>query len=97
MDEDADADDADRFDWDDGNVDHLGHGVSPREAEEALLDPHRIGTDAYNAEAERRWAAIGATEDGRILYVVYTVRGGRVRVITAYDASPTDRRRYRRR
>ena len=58
------------FDWDNANADHLvGHGVTPEEAEEALLDPGRMGTPAYNLEGERRWAVIGATEDGRVLFV----------------------------
>jgi uncharacterized protein len=85
------------FDWDDGNLDHLGHGVSPDEAEEVIVDPRRIGTGAYNVDNERRWALIGATEGGRILYVVYTRRSGRIRIITAWDADAADRRRYRRR
>jgi len=39
----------DDFDWDEGNEDHvLGHGVEPREVEEALLDPARIQADARN-------------------------------------------------
>jgi uncharacterized DUF497 family protein len=90
------SDDESQFDWDDGNLDHIGHSVTPDEAEEAVLDPHGIGTDAYNTEGERRWSIIGATETGRILYVVLTRRQGRIRIITAWDANPTDRRRYRR-
>jgi uncharacterized DUF497 family protein len=43
------------FDWDDANVDHLArHDVTPEEAEEALLDPRRIGASAYAVEGERR-------------------------------------------
>lgn len=85
------------FDWDDGNVDHLArHGIRPEEAEQALLGPRRLGASAYNAIHERRWAAIGATEDGRVVFVVFTRRDSDVRVITARDATPTERRRYRR-
>ncbi len=65
--------------------------------EEALLDPQRIGAAAYNVGQERRWAHLGATELGRILFVVFTRRGGRIRVITARDAERAERRRYRRR
>lgn len=83
--------------WDDANAGHLArHDVTREEAEEALLDPGRIGAPAYNVEGERRWAAIGATEDGRVLFVVFTRRGGGVRVITARDATHRERRRYRR-
>jgi uncharacterized DUF497 family protein len=71
--------------------------VEPDEAEEALLDPQRIGAAAYNVGQERRWAYLGATELGRILFVVFTRRGGRIHVITARDAERAERRRYRRR
>ena len=50
------------------------------------------GTDG--SVGERRWAVLGATEAGRILFVVFTQRSRLVRVITARDAR---KRRYRRR
>jgi uncharacterized DUF497 family protein len=71
--------------------------VEPAEVEEALLDPQRIGAAAYDVGQERRWAYLGATELGRILFVVFTQRGGRISVITARDAERAERRRYRRR
>ena len=46
---------------------------------------------------ERRFGLVGCTEDGRVLFVVYTIRHGLVRVVTAPDASAATRRRYRRR
>jgi uncharacterized DUF497 family protein len=84
------------FDWDQNNVEHLRY-VTPEEVEEAVLDPDRISAHAYNMGTEERWALLGATEEGAILFVVYTVREGKVRVITARDAESNERRRYRRR
>jgi len=85
------------FDWDEGNEDHiLLHGVEPTEVEEAVLDPEGFGVEAYDVPGERREALIGATGEGRILTVVYTMRGERVRPITVRDASETHKRRYRR-
>jgi uncharacterized DUF497 family protein len=40
---------------------------------------------------------VGSTEAGRILFVVYTVRSGRIRPITAREAGDGNKRRYRRR
>jgi uncharacterized DUF497 family protein len=74
----------------------LDHGVDPMEGEEALLDPYGAGADARNVAGERREALIGATEFGRILHVVYTLRGEKVRPITARAADETEKRRYRR-
>ena len=85
------------FDWDDANVDHIArHGISPEEAEEALLDRRRVGSSAYNVPGERGSAVIGATDGGRILSVVFTRRHGVFRVVTALDANQSECRRYRR-
>lgn len=86
------------YDWDENNEAHVGrHGVEPYEAEEALEDPDRVGVAAYNARGETRWATLGATEDGRILFVVFVRRRGGIRVATARDAEPREKRRYSRR
>jgi uncharacterized protein len=71
--------------------------VEPEEAEQALSDPDRIGVSAYNVKGERRWAYLGATEAGRILFVVHTHRRRRIRIVTARDATDRDKRRYRKR
>ena len=85
------------FNWDGSNKDHiLAHGVSPAETEEALLDPEGLRADARNAPDERRFAFIGATEEGRVLFIIYARRDGKVRPITGRDASVAQRRRYER-
>jgi uncharacterized DUF497 family protein len=85
------------FDWDDANVDHIAeHDIDPEEAEEAFGDPRRKTADARNTATERRGAIIGRTGDGRLLFVVFTIRYGRVRVVTARDATEGEQRRYRR-
>jgi uncharacterized protein len=84
------------FDWDEANVSHIaGHGIDPAEVEDALLDAMRIGASARNIAGERRWAVLGSTDAGRVLYVVFTRREGLVRVITARDADRAQKRRYR--
>ncbi len=84
------------FAWDEHNIEHIArHGVGPGEAEEALVDPRRIIVPAYSVATERRQAVLGATEVGRVLFVVFTRRRGLIRVITARDASARAKRRYR--
>jgi len=86
------------FDWDAGNIGHVGrHGITPDEAEEALLDPDRVGGRAYGLDGERRSAFIGSTDSGQTLLVVTAVRRRRVRVVTAREASALERRHYRKR
>jgi uncharacterized protein len=82
------------FEWGSGNVDHLArHGVSPQEAEPAIADPYALATPAYDVE-ELRFGLVGETEDGRLLRVIYTWRGDRCRIVTAFPASGAERRQY---
>ena len=86
------------FDWDDANIEHIAaHQISPEEAEEALSDPLRIPAPAYRIGGERRRAVLGSTEVGRLLFVFTTRRGNGIRMITARDATTSERRRYRER
>jgi uncharacterized DUF497 family protein len=83
------------FDWDEANTAHIArHGVRP---EEALANPRRLVLRIRSQAGEERWAALGATEAGRILFVVFTRRRGKVQVITARDATLGEKRRYRKR
>jgi uncharacterized DUF497 family protein len=85
------------FEWDEANEEHIErHGVTPEEAEEALTDPRRIGAPAYNTQREQRRAYLGTTIDGRLLFVVYTIRRGKLRVVAARDATAAQRRRFKR-
>ena len=80
------------FDWDRNNLRKVrAHGVAPEEAEQALLN-ESIPVHEQEIEGERRFTYYGQTSAGRILAVVATQRGERIRVITAYDL---DRRQLR--
>lgn len=74
-----------RFDWDKGNLEHVAlHGIGPSEAEEAILNnPVVLATVLSSGEA--RTVCAGRTASGRVLKVVYTLRGGRIRVVTAHE------------
>ncbi len=93
----------DDFVWDDdadasGNVVHVWeHGVTPSEAEEAVLDPRATPAQERSVRGERRYTIIGATAAGRILVVVFVLKEDALRVVTAYPAKERERRRYRHR
>jgi uncharacterized DUF497 family protein len=74
------------FDWDDANISHIAeHEVAPEEAEEAILaDPFETGVDSEEGD-EERWSYLGETNSGRILRVLITMRGERIRVVTAFE------------
>lgn len=83
------------FDWDVGNLSHIRkRRITPREVEEALTDANQAGAIAYSPAGERREAIIGMTRSGRLLHVVYTERGGRVRPLHVRDAYRDEEREY---
>lgn len=63
------------------------HKVSFAHAEQALRDPVAVTIEDPDAEAEQRFITLGMDALGRILVVVYTLRGDRVRLISARKAS----------
>ena len=73
------------FDWDEANIGHVArHRVLPEEAEQVILNnPLDLGMES--AEGEERCVSLGATSRGRVLLVVTTWRGERVRVVTALE------------
>jgi hypothetical protein len=77
------------FDWDEANQRHLArHNVTPQEAEEVVLgDPLDIELQtAEGSGGEERILHVGETRKGRILELVSTWRGGKARIISAWDA-----------
>jgi uncharacterized DUF497 family protein len=74
------------FDWDEHNEQHLAkHGITRSEAEDVLSGSHILLE--YQMEGnEQRWVAVGTTRAGRIIQVVYAVRGEAMRPITGWEA-----------
>lgn len=70
------------------------HGVSFEEAATALLDPHALAQEDGRAEGEPRWVLLGLSATGRLLTVVYTLRGDNVRLISARRATAKEERSY---
>jgi uncharacterized DUF497 family protein len=85
------------FDWDDSNTGHLKrHKISREEFEQAMRNDPLI-IDYSNVNSEDRWSALGMTDTLRILLLCYTVRGERVRPVTAWPANKRLREAYFRR
>lgn len=85
------------FEWDEGNSakNWLRHEVQQAEAEQALLNtPVVVNVTSKHAAGEPRFIALGQTDAGRLLTVVFTVRGTRVRVISARAMSKPERKIY---
>ena len=82
------------FDWDEENLKHIArHGVTPEEVEFVLGRP-TLDIGYQDWHGEERSSEVGAAPSGRILTVITTFRGHRIRVVTAYDASKREAGRY---
>jgi uncharacterized DUF497 family protein len=67
--------------------------VTAREVEEVIAsDPADVGYD--NVDGEPRWTVVGHTKSIRVLVVVWTLRGRKVRAVTARDAPKKLREDY---
>jgi uncharacterized DUF497 family protein len=85
------------FQWDDGNSTKIWrrHQVTPAECEEVFFNhPLIVGRDERHSAAEERLYALGQTDTARLLFVVLTIRGTLIRVISARDMSRRERKVY---
>ena len=86
------------FDWDQGNIEKNWerHKVSFIECEEVFFNrPLVVAEDTSHSKSEGRYYALGRTNDGRYLFVVFTIRNNKIRVISARDMNREERRVYR--
>ena len=87
------------FDWDEGNLlkNWEKHAVSDAECEQVFFNrPLAAAQDSGHSAAEPRYYVLGQTNSGCRLFLVFTVRGDLIRVISAREISRTERRKYRR-
>ncbi|MBI2371543.1 MAG: BrnT family toxin [Deltaproteobacteria bacterium] len=87
------------FDWDEGNTAKSSqrHAVTQAEAEQVFFNrPLVVGDDPEHSATERRYFALGRTDEGRKLTDVFTFRGSLLRVISARAMSRRERRVYAR-
>ena len=85
------------FEWDEGNSEKSwrAHAVTRAEAEEAFGNaPVVVAEDVPHSQDEPRLTLLGRTNAGRHLFVAFTVRESRVRVISVRSMSRRERRRY---
>lgn len=84
------------FEWDQYNRTkvRLRHNTAPREAEQPFFNDHLIIFDEEHSTEERRYQILGITDKGRMLFVVFTIRGRKIRIISARSASKKERTEY---
>lgn len=85
------------FDRDKSNLEKnwKKHKVHFKEAEEIFLNLLlRTFKDIKHSQKENRFVALGVTNNGRKLYIVFTIRNKKIRIISARDMSKKERKLY---
>ena len=85
------------FEWDETKAvaNQQKHGVTFEEAREVFDDPLSLTiADPAHSVDEARFATIGESASGRLLFVSYAQRGVRIRLIGARRASASERHDY---
>lgn len=74
------------FEWDKWNLDkiYFKHGVTPKETEEVFIDDGSIVLpDIEHSQKEDRFIIVGKSLSKSDLFIIFTLRGSKTRVISA--------------
>lgn len=83
------------FLWDKGNKNQTRHNVKNEEIEQVFWDEEKkIYRDCSHSNTEERLLLLGKTFDQRVLFIVFTIRNGKVRVISARDLNKRELNLY---
>jgi len=85
------------FDWDDANRDKNWHrhSVAWWECEEVFFNqPLYVYPDERHSLTEERLYALGRTNRSRLLFIVFTRRKSKIRIVSARDMHKNERRIY---
>jgi len=85
------------FEWDaiKSSINIDKHGINFTEAASIFGDPLEMTLgDPDHSVAEFRFISLGVSSGGRLLVVSYTERAARIRIISAREATPRERREY---
>jgi uncharacterized DUF497 family protein len=78
------------FEWDKGNEQKnwIKHKVTAEEAEEPFFseDYLILEDEPHSSEQEDRLILLGKTKQAKMLFIVFTMRADKIRIISARDA-----------
>jgi uncharacterized protein len=87
------------FQWDEGNSAKIWdrHQVMPTECEELFFNrPLIVDSDEqHSSSSGDRFYALGQSDSGRLMFVVFTIRGRLIRLISARHMSHKERKIFR--
>ena len=86
------------FEWDIHNTEKIRvkHHVAPVECEQAFFNlPLIVGGDEKHSQYENHFYTLGQTDAGRLLFLVFTIRRNKLRIISARDMNRKEKRIYK--
>lgn len=85
------------FEWDKGNLNKnlLKHNVTNQEAEEVFSnEPFIVAEDKKHSGKEKRFQGLGKTNKQRKIFLSFTIRENRVRIISIRDMNKKEEIEY---
>tara|TARA_B100000315_G_scaffold167840_1_gene156361 strand:+ start:331 stop:648 length:318 start_codon:yes stop_codon:yes gene_type:complete len=85
------------FEWDESNSDKnwIKHRVSSLEFEQIFFNhPLVVTEDIKHSKKEKRYYALGHSNERRLLFVAFIIRSYQIRVISARDMNKKERGMY---
>ncbi|MBM4167416.1 MAG: BrnT family toxin [Ignavibacteria bacterium] len=85
------------FEWDEGNIEKnwQRHQILNTEAEQVFFnEPIILEDEKHSTSIEQRYHALGKTDNGKYLLIVFTVRKKSIRIISARTMSYKERKMY---
>ena len=85
------------FEWDEGNSNKNWylHRVTDGECEDVFFNlPLVVAADAKHSNREKRFYALGRTENNRWLFIAFTVREYLIRIVSAREMTRSEQKKY---
>jgi uncharacterized DUF497 family protein len=84
------------FEWDRGNLDHIQkHNVNYRECEDVFFNkPLIINQDETHSQIEERFRVYGQTNRKRRIFMIFTIRHNKIRVLSSRDQNRKERTEF---
>ncbi len=85
------------FEWDKANLDksYQKHGITPKEAEEVFLDEESfVIPDVKHSQKESRYIILGKTFEEKRLFIVFTIREKKIRIISSRQMHKKEAEKY---
>lgn len=88
---------SDKFDWDKGNITKSAkkHGIYAIEAMSVFLSTEFVLYKNINILTENRYIYIAKSKANRLLTTVYTLRNGKIRIISSRRSNKKETQEYK--